>query len=283
VKRLTIKIQGKLNIDGDYYEELLKEPQAQLVSKQIELDLLRTLPTNRHFSSATADGIDPLRRVLRAYSNHNPAIGYCQGLNRLAAVSLLFLSEEDSFWCLVAIVECLMPADYYSTTLVASQTDQRVFRDLLAEKLPRLHRHFVSHTIDTSLITFNWYLCIFCDNVPPDTIFHIWDIFLYEGSKVLFRFALAFFKIEEENILALNEYLKIFHFLKTITYKMVDSRSITNIAFSSMNPFPMRKIEKLREFHRARVEAEVSALESVRREFTLRSESIEGPQKSDED
>ena len=50
-----------------------------------------------------------------------------------------------------------------------------------------------------------------------------------------------------------------------------------------MNPFPMRKIEKLREFHRARVEAEVSALESVRREFTLRSESIEGPQKSDED
>ena len=47
-----------------------------------------------------------------------------QGLNRLAAVALLFLNEEDAFWCLVAIVEYLLPQDYYSSSMVAAQTDQ---------------------------------------------------------------------------------------------------------------------------------------------------------------
>ena len=54
----------------------------------------------------------------------------------------------------------------------------------MAEKLPRLHKHFEIAGVDTSLITFNWMLCIYCDNVPPETMLHIWDCLLYEGSKV---------------------------------------------------------------------------------------------------
>lgn len=45
--------------------------------------------------------------------------------HRLAAVALLVLGEEESaFWCLVAIVETIMPADYYSKTLTASQVSK---------------------------------------------------------------------------------------------------------------------------------------------------------------
>ena len=45
---------------------------------QIELDLLRTLPNNKHYDSPNADGIPKLRRVLLAYSVHNPDVEYCQ-------------------------------------------------------------------------------------------------------------------------------------------------------------------------------------------------------------
>lgn len=51
-------------------------------SKQIELDLLRTLPNNKHYSCPTSEGIQKLRNVLLAFSWRNPDIGYCQGLNR---------------------------------------------------------------------------------------------------------------------------------------------------------------------------------------------------------
>ncbi|KAG7232141.1 hypothetical protein INR49_009499 [Caranx melampygus] len=106
-------------------------------SRQIQLDLHRTLTTNQHFSSPSSPTLQQLRRILLAFSWHSPAIGYCQGLNRLAAIALLVLqSEEDAFWCLVAVVEAIMPPDYYTKNLVASQADQRVLKDFLSEKLP---------------------------------------------------------------------------------------------------------------------------------------------------
>ena len=43
-------------------------------------------------------------------------------VSRLAAVALLVLEdEEEAFWCLVAIVEAIMPPDYYTKTLLGYQ------------------------------------------------------------------------------------------------------------------------------------------------------------------
>ena len=42
----------------------------------------------------------------------------------MSVLELLFLSEEDAFWALVCILDCIMPPDYYSPTLMAAQTDQ---------------------------------------------------------------------------------------------------------------------------------------------------------------
>lgn len=59
-----------------------------------------------------------------------------------------------------------------------------MFRDLMSEKLPRLHAHLEQHKVDFSLITFNWFLVAFVDSVVSDILFKIWDAFLYEGPKV---------------------------------------------------------------------------------------------------
>lgn len=137
--------RARLGLGEDYYESLLRassghssvgSPTTAKISvmttttkvmtdpsaKQIELDLLRTLPNNRHFEHLESDGIGRLRRVLVAYSLHNRQVGYCQGLNRLAAVALLFMPEEDAFWCLVAIVETIMPPDYFGRNLMGKFT-----------------------------------------------------------------------------------------------------------------------------------------------------------------
>ena len=47
-----------------------------------------------------------------------------KGMNRVAAFALLFLKEEDAFWCLVAIIDFIMPQDYFSISMVAAQADQ---------------------------------------------------------------------------------------------------------------------------------------------------------------
>ncbi|KAF8763868.1 TBC1 domain family member 2B like protein [Argiope bruennichi] len=216
----------------DYYSSLLnaEEYVSRLdpSSKQIELDLLRTLPNNCHYENLDSDGIPKLRRVLLAYSRHDPVVGYCQGLNRLAAIALLFMDEEDAFWCLVAIIKFIMPDGYYTRTLITSHVDQKVLKDLMVDKLPRLQSHLEQNNVDLSLFTFNWFLTIFVDNVPVDIYLRIWDVFLYEGSKVLFRYALAFFKMCENEILQIKDYLALNKYLRSIAEQCTDVKKLTN-------------------------------------------------------
>uniref|UniRef100_A0A146W2W9 TBC1 domain family member 2B n=1 Tax=Fundulus heteroclitus TaxID=8078 RepID=A0A146W2W9_FUNHE len=259
----------------DYYETLLNvaRDRPNPASKQIELDLLRTLPNNKHYASPSAAGIHKLRNVLVAFSWRNPDIGYCQGLNRLAAIALLYLDQEDAFWTLVAIVEVFMPRDYYTKTLLGSQVDQRVFKDLMSEKLPRLHAHFEQHKVDFSLITFNWFLVVFVDSVVSDILFKIWDAFLFEGPKIIFRFALALFKYKEEEFLKLQDSTAIFKYLRYFTRTILDSRKLMNIAFVDMNPFPMRQIQNRRSFHLEKVRLELTELEAIRQTFIQKRET----------
>ena len=55
---------------------------------------------------------------------------------------------------------------------------------MLAEKLPKLSNHLRSHEFDPQLFSLNWFLCIFVDTLPVKTYLHIWDAFLFEGTKV---------------------------------------------------------------------------------------------------
>ena len=56
---------------------------------------------------ATEEGQAALGRVLLAFSVHKPRIGYCQGMNYIAATLLLALerNEENTFWVLVSLID----------------------------------------------------------------------------------------------------------------------------------------------------------------------------------
>ena len=53
-----------------------------MTSRQIEKDLLRTLPTNVCYSNVNSTGIPRLRRILRGLAWLYPDIGYCQVCNK---------------------------------------------------------------------------------------------------------------------------------------------------------------------------------------------------------
>lgn len=53
------------------------------------------------------------------------SVSYCQGMGVIVATLLLFLEEEDAFWLTAAIVEDLLPASYYSSTLLGTSPAYR--------------------------------------------------------------------------------------------------------------------------------------------------------------
>ena len=109
-----------------------------MTSRQIEKDLLRTLPGHVCFNSKQATGVPRLRRILRGLAWLYPDIGYCQGMGMIAATFLLIMEEEDAFWMMVAIIEDFLPPSYYSPSLIGVQADQVVLRGLIPSHLPAL-------------------------------------------------------------------------------------------------------------------------------------------------
>lgn len=243
-------------LGNGYYQSMLKKAGTKkqdgsydAAIKQIDLDLARTLPTNKLFDEPGSANIEKLRNVLYAFRYHNSHVGYCQGLNRLAAIALLYLDEQDAFWFLVACVEHLQPEGYYTSSLIGAVADQKVLRDLVAEKLPKLAAHLRSLEVDLSLFALCWFLTCFVDVLPHSIYLTIFDAFLYEGNKVLFRFALALLKICEPHVLQCKTIGTVHQCLSKAQDHITDFKSLAQVAFNELNPFPQKSIETKRQMY----------------------------------
>ena len=131
----------------------------------------------------------------------------------ICATLLLLFEEEDAFWMMCAIVEDLLPGQYYSVSLFGVQVDIRVFRHLIQQYLPNIHHLFNEHDIDLTLICFQWFLTLYSNVFHTKFICHLWDYFFYYGSIILFQIGLMMLRQYEENLVELSNSAQIFNFL----------------------------------------------------------------------
>ena len=229
-------------------------------SKQIEKDLLRTLPTNACFTASNSVGIPRLRRVLQTIAWLYPNIGYCQGMGTIVASLLLFLEEEDTFWLMCSILEDLLPASYYSHSLIGVQADMKVLRHLIATYLPELDVQFKKHDIELSLICINWYLTLFSNVFDMRILLRIWDLFFYEGSTALFQITLAMFKINESKILSSESSSQIFSILTEMPTEIVDVDFLLEIMIRVASSINKNLLDSARRKHQAYLMAQIGQI-----------------------
>lgn len=183
-----------------YYQELLSHGKDvdSICVEQIDLDIRRTMPSNVFFAGI-GPGVPKLRRVLLAFSRHNAEVGYCQGMNVIAATLLLtHPTEEDAFFVLVSIVEKILPVRYFTPDLLTSRADQSVLKHLFREMCPQTESHLQGLAIDLEAVTFGWFLSVFTDCLPAECLFRTWDVFFIEGHSYLFCVAIAILKVHEK-------------------------------------------------------------------------------------
>lgn len=262
----------KLNKHVGVYEKIVKDTQGiqNKDTEVIERDLNRTFPDNIYFNEnclllgtvspndlpgPETGMIKALRRVLVAFAHYQPQIGYCQLLNFLAGLLLLFMDEERAFWMLVILTERIIPKVHLAN-LEGVHTDQGVLMLCIKEYIPRMwtmlgknmegeqvsEDKILSRLPPVTLVTSLWFMLVFVGIMPIETVLRVWDILWYEGSKTLFRISLTVcnmcleqeqFRSSSQNI----EQIELFQFMQSYPKLILDPNQLIDNCFKKIGGY----------------------------------------------
>ncbi|KAK9879654.1 hypothetical protein WA026_006719 [Henosepilachna vigintioctopunctata] len=202
---LQVSGAQKLKEDSVWnYSDLKKKITNPSLIDIIKIDLPRTFPDNINFIGQE-QLTGQMFNVLAAFAHQNSEVGYCQGLNYITGMLLLATrNEEASFWLLKVLVEKILPK-YSVTNMSGLLIDLDVLDDLVRKLDVDIHKHIHKIGMPWAMVTTKWFICLFTEVLPTETVFRIWDCIFYEGSKIIFRVGLTLIKLHKAEILRTKE------------------------------------------------------------------------------
>ncbi|KAF2464670.1 uncharacterized protein BDR25DRAFT_307023 [Lindgomyces ingoldianus] len=252
----------------------------------IERDLHRTFPDNDRFkpdpqptpenptgeSDEEPKMIKDLREVLQCFALNNPSIGYCQSLNFIAGLLLLFLDGdcERVFVLLTIITQYHLPGAHARSL---TNIEVNVLMMLVKDYLPKVWTSIndtdainrglgaSSHPDSkfqrlpsVSISCTSWFMSLFVGALPIETVLRVWDAFLYEGPRALFRYALAIFKLGEPKLRAVSpDSPELFQIVQNLPRRCLDPNVLHDLAFvkKGFGSLTQSVIDEKRAFWRA--------------------------------
>ncbi|CAN6235198.1 unnamed protein product [Urochloa humidicola] len=201
---------------------------------EIIRDISRTFPSHIFFQQRHGPGQRSLYNILKAYSVYDRDVGYVQGMGFLAGLLLLYMSEEDAFWLLVALLKGAVHAPMeglYQAGLPLVQQYLSQFEKLVMEHMPKLGQHFVDEMINPSMYASQWFITVFSYSFPFHLTLRVWDVFLYEGIKVIFQVGLALLRFCHDDLVKLP-FEKLLYALRNFPEEATDPDVLLPIAFT---------------------------------------------------
>ncbi|CAJ1357357.1 unnamed protein product [Effrenium voratum] len=209
----------------------------------IEIDIPRTFPEEPSFTKAQQMS---LFRILKAYANLCPDVGYCQGMNFVAGLLLLVAqgglfgervqpeTEEETFWMFFSLMECGQLNGFYRRQFPLLKRYLWAFDELIATFLPELNEHFCKENLQHAVYLHQWFLTLFISSLPLPMVLVIWDAIICGGLQELLPISLSVLQLLRSTLLEMK-FEEIVSFFKTMRCREqedTDFESIGRIAVS---------------------------------------------------
>jgi hypothetical protein len=213
------------------YLQVLQEVPAQLTA---DLHQFIDQDVRRSFNQMEGMTHDNVRNILKAYALANPRVNYSQGMNFVAGFLYLALRPDE----VINRKESLSPEEMKMASVQAESLSfcvmgrviaryqmVNLFNDevpmlklmfyqmdrLISIKLPDLHDHFKDESISASLFSSSFFITVFTSHMQAQQtnedswkIARVWDHFLQQGWKTLFKVCLLILQTYEQELLQMG-------------------------------------------------------------------------------
>ena len=262
--KLTIEKElSEYNIHDNYYTKILnlskdayvKDKRFKKICDEIDRDLHRTFYTEK-FSKG--NGKNMLKNILTSLGFVRPEIGYCQGMNFIAgALVSLIDNEEKCFWIFLTFIDNIQLNLLYLKNMPDFLIRVFQLKNFIELYFPKLYNHLKRNKINIDLFFSKWLLTIFSNYFPFDVLYKVWDVFIIDKWKALFKFCMIILYYMKEDMMNMD--------LPMFCNYFQSKELLTSLSFEQMikhyNDYKItnKKLKELRqEFFMSQVESKLN-------------------------
>jgi len=238
------QLKARSNVN---YQELLKQDTTYM--EDIIKDVHRTFPNHPFFAEKGGYGQKSLEYVLKGLSITYKEMGYCQGLNFICALLVLYCNDEEAYWIMNSLMIQYNLERYYRD-LISVKRPLFILDGLISLFFPKVGQVFAQNGIEGVLYSTGWIMTLYTNVLPFSLVVRLFDCFLFEKFKILYRIGLAIIKIKEKKLAACKSMDTVLMTLKKFDEpEFQDDDKFIDIAFGiSLTRKDIEKIEaKYRE------------------------------------
>lgn len=140
--------------------------------------------------------------------------------------------------------------------MIGTHVDQKVFSYLVGKMLPDVTLKLAKEGVHLHLITLEWFLCLYVNTLPMETVLRVWDVFFLEGIKgiqetslvsltfiilisaplVIFRVGVAIIKLHESLILEATDSAEVYNNTREMGQDVHDADNLLKVHPKSTTP-----------------------------------------------
>ena len=213
INKLLSTVKNELiqyKIDKNPYESILhlsenekeKNKRLKQFCEEIERDITRTFYTKKFLEG---NGNEQLKNILTAMAFIRPEIGYCQGMNFIVGALINFIdSEKISFWIFLSFIDDLELNLLFLKNMPDYSIRIYQLNYYIKKYFPELDNHLKKVQIHPDLFFSKWILTIFSSYLPFNILYKVWDVFIIDKWKAIFKFSLIFLYLMQKDLLKMD-------------------------------------------------------------------------------
>jgi hypothetical protein len=179
----------------ELYENLLKVHESDLDIRGENLRQIKKDTSRTYSGTMTLDQKDKilnkLENVLRAFSNYDNSIKYCQGMNFIVGFFLYHCEEHIAFWLFVSLIEEYDLRSVFMENFPGLSLHVKRVEAILQNEYPSYWENFTKIGAKVEIFMLEWLFSLFSSLVPLELQIDFYKGFFSEGWIFFYKMCIS--------------------------------------------------------------------------------------------